>query len=172
MRTLRFTMARLKRKDPRNRKKQQTEFLEKLEKLANVTQACRFAKVSRRTIYNWLDTDPDFKVKYDESVKIAVDLLEDEAVRRAYAGTKEPVFQGGKKVGTITKYSDTLLIFLLKKRKPDIYKDVIHTEVSAPGGGPVQTESVNTVVLSNVDYGKLPTAILDEILKARIEVQD
>ncbi len=38
-------------------------------------------------------------------------------MRRAVDGVDEPVYQGGKKVGSITRYSDTLLIFLLKANR-------------------------------------------------------
>lgn len=162
-------MAQLK-KDPRSRKKKMEQFLEKLEQVANVSQACRATKISRRTIYNWIETDEFFKKDYDRSVMIAIDVLEDEAKRRAFTGNKEPVYQGGKKVGTITKYSDTLLIFLLKSLKPSTYRDTVRNEVSAPGGGPVETKT--SVVISNVDYEKLPTAALEAIIAARIKTID
>lgn len=163
-------MAHLK-KDPRSRKKRQEVFLFNLEKWANITQACRVSKLSRRTIYNWIDSDAVFKVEYDQSLKIAIDVLEDEAKRRAYNGTKEPIYQSGKKVGTVTRYSDTLMIFLLKNLKKDTYKDVVHQQVSAPDGGPVQSET-KTVIISNVDYKQLPTSALEAIIAARIQEQD
>lgn len=162
-------MAQLKAPDKRSRKKKQEQFLEKLESLGNITAACRKIKVSRRTIYNWLDTDETFKVAYDKSVKIAIDLLEDEAKRRAFTGYLEPVYQGGKKVGTVRKFSDTLLTFLLKSLKKEDYGTVIRNEVSAPGGGPIETKAT---VISNVDYTKLPSEALEAIIAARIKVQD
>jgi hypothetical protein len=51
--------------------------------------------------------------------------LEDEAVRRAYEGVERPVFQGGKQVGVVREYSDTLLIFLLKALRPEKYRGVV-----------------------------------------------
>jgi hypothetical protein len=46
------------------------------------------------------------------------DLLEDEALRRAEDGVAEPRFYEGRLCGHVQKYSDTLLIFLLKARRP------------------------------------------------------
>ncbi len=56
--------------------------------------------------------------------------LEDEARRRAYDGWLEPVFHKGVKVGTVRKFSDTLLIVLLKAHKPEKYRENIKMDVS------------------------------------------
>ena len=37
-----------------------------------------------------------------------------------------PVYQGGKKVGSVRKYSDLLLIFLLKAAAPETDRDNYH----------------------------------------------
>lgn len=115
-------MRTLKR-DSRSKKKVQEDFLAQIEVTGNVTIACKKAKVPRKTIYNWLGNDADFKVLYEVSVIIGIELLEDEAQRRALHGVKKPIYQGGKKVGYVQEYSDTLLIFLLKGKKPEVYKD-------------------------------------------------
>lgn len=163
-------MAQLKR-DNRTRKQKQTAFLDKLEEVANVTIACKRVKIARRTIYNWIDTDELFKVQYEKSVRIAIELLKDEAQRRAVQGVKEPVYHAGVKVGTVTKYSDTLLIFLLKSLGGEEFKPTLRNEVSAPGGGPIETKTTTTVI-SNVDYSKLPNEALEAIIAARIKTQD
>jgi len=47
-----------------------------------------------------------------------MDLLEEKARRRGYDGVVEPVYQGGKEVGTIRKHSDHwLMVFLRAKRR-------------------------------------------------------
>ncbi len=61
--------------------------------------------------------DEKFARAWDRALDSATDRLEQEAVRRAVDGVDEPVYQGGKKVGSITRYSDTLLIFLLKANR-------------------------------------------------------
>ena len=62
---------------------------------------------------------------------------EDEAVRRAHDGVDEPVFYQGKACGVVRKYSDTLLIFLLKGRRPEKYRDRPSHAVGVPDDGPV-----------------------------------
>ena len=45
-------------------------------------------------------------------------MIEAEARRRAVDGVDEPVYYQGKEVGTVRRYSDVLLIFLLKGLRP------------------------------------------------------
>lgn len=116
--------------DKRTKAKKQADFLIKLVEVVSVTKAAMSAKVSRRTIYDWIKNDPTFKEKYDEAVELATMKLEDEAVRRAFEGTLKPVYQGGKLVGKIREYSDTLLIILLKAKAPDKYKDRSTSELT------------------------------------------
>lgn len=115
-------MPRLK-KEKRTKKQIQAEFLEELLKCANITASAKKAKIDRKQIYRWKKEDPKFLEAFNEAVSIGIDALESEAIRRAYEGTEKPIFQGGKKVGTVREYSDTLLIFLLKGRKPEVYKE-------------------------------------------------
>lgn len=116
------TIGQLK-KDKRSKKKQQADFLLKFGECASVSKAAKQAKVPRSTVYDWLKKDADFKTAFDEACEAAIGALEDEAVRRAHEGTVKPVFQGGKKVGSVREYSDTLLIVLLKARSPEKYKE-------------------------------------------------
>ena len=69
---------------------------------------------------------------------MGADMLEDEAVRRAKDGVERPVYQGGKLVGHVQEYSDTLLIFLLKGARPEKYRDRVQRELSGPGGQTIQ----------------------------------
>lgn len=110
----------------------QQRFLKAFCQTGNVSLAAKSAKVRRQTHYEWLDREvtdgiadqaDSYTRAYTEAEAIAVDLLEGEAVRRAKDGVLEPVFQGGKRVGSIRRYSDTLLIFLLKGRKPEMYRE-------------------------------------------------
>jgi hypothetical protein len=61
---------------------------------------------------------------------MGADALEDEANRRAREGVERPVYQGGKFVGAIREFSDTLLIFLLKGLKPEKFRENSHIEHS------------------------------------------
>ena len=101
--------------------KKKAEFLDLLAETGNVSAAALACNLPRRTLYSCRATDPDFAAAWDESLEIGLDALEDEAIRRAAVGVEEPVFQCGLKCGTTRKYSDLLLIFLLKSRRPRRY---------------------------------------------------
>lgn len=111
--------------------------LEAYAECGTVTYAARTAGVGRRTIYDWLEHDPDFARDFDEAGEEAVDSLEKEARRRALDGVVEPVgFHQGVAGEYVRRYSDTLLIFLLKGARPEKYKD--RHEHTGAGGGPIQ----------------------------------
>lgn len=98
-------------------------FLEQFGTLGTVTHAARAANVPRRTVYDWLERDAQFRLDFAEAEQEALDSLEQEAVRRARDGVEEPVYQGGSLIGTVRKYSDTLLIFLLKGGRPSKFRE-------------------------------------------------
>jgi Bacteriophage Sf6, terminase small subunit-like len=100
----------------------------------NVVRACADTGFSRNAAYQWRADDPEFAAKWDRAVEIGTDALEDEAPRRAHDGTEKPVFQQGKQVGTVREYSDTLMIFMLKARRPDRFKDRVANEFSGRVG--------------------------------------
>lgn len=103
--------------------KKKGEFLEVLADTANVSRAAKAVGISRRHAYTVRSENLDFATAWDEAVNIAIDTLEQEARRRAYQGVDEPVFYQGNEVGYVRKYSDTLLMFLLKGNRPEKYKD-------------------------------------------------
>lgn len=88
----------------------------------SIGEAARTSGLSRQSHGNWMRTDPDYKVRFEEAKEQAIEVLEDEARRRAAVGWDEPVFQGGSLVGVKRRYSDTLLIFLLNGLRPERYK--------------------------------------------------
>jgi hypothetical protein len=116
----------------------QRAFLLAYANTGNVRAACEAAKVHRRTHYKWLE-DPAYSAQFEDAKVDATDALEREARRRALEGVLEPVFQIGEKVGSIRKFSDTLLIFLLKGLKPDTYRERVDTRHS---GNVVSTVAV------------------------------
>lgn len=101
----------------------------------NVSRACKKAKISRQTAYRTRQSDEPFRAAWAEALEIAVGLLEDEAWRRAQEGVLEPVFWRGQRLGSVRKYSDTLLIFLLKAHKPTVYRENIDV---TSGGQPLK----------------------------------
>jgi len=112
-------------KNPRTNRtpKTRARFLSALKETCNVTESCKISRLAHTSAYEWRDEDKDFRQEWDAALQIGADVLEDEAVRRAKEGVSEPVYQGGKLVGNVQKYSDTLLIFLLKGAKPDKYAE-------------------------------------------------
>lgn len=112
-------------------------FLKSLADLGNVSAACKKAKVSRDAAYDKKKLDEGFAQAWKVALKTAVESLEAEAWKRARDGVKENVYQMGGKVGTVTKYSDTLLIFLLKAHKKK-YRDTARIEHTGKNGGKIQ----------------------------------
>jgi hypothetical protein len=67
--------------------------------------------------------DESFKAALAEAVEDSTQELEREAIRRAAEGWDEPVYRANGEVGVVRKYDSTMLIFLLKARRPDVYRD-------------------------------------------------
>ena len=111
-------------------------FLEALAETGNVKLSAETACVNRRTAYRGRKSSDKFAREWDEAMEEATDLLKAEARRRAFNGVQEPVFYKGKKVDTVTKYSDTLLIFLLKAHDPAMFRDNIKVEHAGSSDGP------------------------------------
>lgn len=131
------------------KKEWQSKFLKRLAETGNVSESCRKAKISRKHAYETRENDPDFAEEWDEALGIATETLEYEARRRAEKGVLEPVFYLGKKIGTVRKYSDTLLIFLLKAHKPDTYRDNSRIEHTGAGGKDLAMTNVVVVLPDN-----------------------
>jgi len=122
-------------------------FLAELSSDANVSAAANAIGVSRRTVYDWREADPEFAKRWDAAVEIGLDALEDEAARRGMRGYEEitiervPIGTKGRtrRVETkrVRKYSDTLLMFMLNGRRGHVFKN--RHEHTGHGGGPIQT---------------------------------
>lgn len=123
--------------------KKEDAFLAALQVGQSVGAACMAAKLGRSAAYSWRREDQEFAKLWDDAVEQGTDILEDEALRRARDGTIKPIYQGGKKVGSVREYSDTLAIFLLKGRRPDKFKDRVAAEHTGRDGGPIETKDVS-----------------------------
>jgi hypothetical protein len=121
---------------PKKRPRWAKAFLAMLAESGNIRQACEEAKIDRSTAYRLRESDPSFAADWSRALDMAADLLEQEARRRAYEGWEEPVFgslgfrMGTGEVGRVRKYSDTLLIFLLKGARPEVYRETVKQEHS------------------------------------------
>lgn len=112
------------------RQHKKVAFLAAYSECGNITQAAEIADTARSNHYVWLNDDPDYPAAFAEADKQAIDKLEQEARRRAVHGVEEPVFHKGEICGTVQKYSDTLLIFLMKGANPVKYRENTHVEHS------------------------------------------
>lgn len=108
-----------------NRK--QLAFLAAFRVTANLTLSARVARVHRATVYRWQEHDDAFGLAYQQAEQESTDLLEAEAFRRAYEGvySEKPIVRDGAVVATTTEiqYSDALMTFLLKARRPGKYRE-------------------------------------------------
>jgi hypothetical protein len=89
-----------------------------------VTAAAATIGVSRTALYLLRDSDSSFAGLWDNAVEAGTDRLEDAALQRAVEGIEEPVFYRGQQVGTVRRYSDGLLIALLRARRPERFRDI------------------------------------------------
>lgn len=81
-------------------------FISTLRNTGNVRASCQAAGVSRPVAYNARESSPEFAKEWDTALQDAIDVLEAVARKRAQES------------------SDTLLIFLLKSHRPEVYRDL------------------------------------------------
>lgn len=86
-------------------------------------RAARAAGIPLHRHYKWIRSDPEYALAIREALEQAADSLEEEAIRRARDGVKEPVYYKGEVVGYVYKYSDSLLQFLLRGLRREKYGD-------------------------------------------------
>jgi len=99
------------------------KFFELIAGGATISDACRSVGYTRSSVYLYKADDPKFADAWDEANENAIERMEREADRRAVEGYDKPVFHMGVEVGTERKFSDTLLIFRLKAKRPDVYRE-------------------------------------------------
>ena len=112
-----------------------------------ITHAAAHAKVTRTCVYKTMREDEDFRREVNEAGDEATEFLEMTAVSRATSGPKP---------------SDILLIFLLKARKPETYRERHDIQHTGAGGGPIG------VTFSPEDREQLGAA-LEKRISQRVE---
>lgn len=111
-------------------------FLEGITQGYTVARAAAYAGVSTTAVYRRRHHRAAFKAAWDRAAEVGTELLEQEAQRRAYHGCDEPVFHKGIQCGMTKRYSDALLVLLLKARKPELYREdkrgtTVHVSIAA-----------------------------------------
>jgi hypothetical protein len=97
-------------------------FLAALEQTGSVTQAAETAKIGRCAVYDHKRRDPVFAALWEQALDAGADALEDEARKRAFAG------------------SDVLLMFMLKGIRPQKWRESRSTIPPAELNKMIETE--------------------------------
>lgn len=109
-----------------------------------ITGAARYAGVDPSYHYKWLECDAEYPAEFKLAHLKASEALVEEGRRRALEGVEEPTgWYQGVPGGFVKRYSDSLLIFLIKGAFPDIYKD--RHEHTGKNGGPIEVQSTVTI---------------------------
>lgn len=116
------------------------EFLAQLAATGNAKLAAEACNLDRRKLYRLRTEDEAFAASWADAMDAATEVLEAEARRRALDGWEEPVFYQGVETGLVRRFSDTLLIFLLKAARPERYRDNHRVEHTGAEGGPITGE--------------------------------
>lgn len=99
------------------------KFFELIAGGATISDACRVVGYTRSSVYLYKADDPKFAEAWDEANETAIERMEREADRRAIEGYDKPVFYEGVECGVQRQFSDTLLIFRLKAKRPEVYRE-------------------------------------------------
>ena len=118
------------RTDPRGLLDKQIEFLKAFELVGTITGAAREVGINKNTHHaTWMKLKKDgtpkdkkYYLAFQEAEESAVELMISEARRRGIVGTEQNVLWKGEVVDTVRKYSDNLLMFLIKAQRPE-YRD-------------------------------------------------
>jgi hypothetical protein len=109
-------------------------FLRAYEQVGGVQRAAVNCGLSRAIHAKWKRESDEYRAAFNDLKVEVLEELEAEAHRRALHGVDEPVFHQGRICGHIRKYSDTLLIFLLKGNNPKKYRDQFKGHIQIDGG--------------------------------------
>jgi len=129
----------------------QVEFLALLREGRTVEGAARNVGIHRSTLYRLRDRNEEFRRSWDEAWEAGIEALEDELRRRGFEGVEKPVFHSGVVVGSVREFDTTAAIFILKARKPEVYRDNARIEHTGPGGGPVQVQSFREEFIRRIE---------------------
>lgn len=136
---------------------QKQKFLAKLATSAgNVSKAAKAAGISRSATYVAKTTDADFSVSWENVINTVVDAMEEELHRRAAKGVLEPVFYKGEMVAKIRKYSDRLLEFALKGKRPDVYRERFDVNQNVTGSLDLNIQATINQVYGDADSPDTP----------------
>jgi hypothetical protein len=149
-------------------RERQERFVKALGETGIVSAAVAIAGTSRTRVYELRKHDSGFASAWDEAEEQAADALEAEAWRRAVDGVPEPLVSAGRVVRdddgqplAIRRYSDNLLLALLKARRPEKFKDRAVVEHDLADGLADRLEAARQRALAQVQgtVTRLPTPL-------------
>lgn len=145
-------------------RKQREQFLDALREGFTLTSAAAAAGRDRRRFWELRVEDPAFNEAVLEAYGEGTEALIDEARRRAIEGWEERVYRASGLVGTVRKFSDSLLLRLLASRDPS-WRESANVHVNALAAQveidrPVQGETtMRDVLLLMRQQGALPAGL-------------
>src|SRR5688500_16617685 len=89
------------------KKARQAAFVKAFADCGVIGKAASSAGISRRLVYEWIDTDSEFAQLFASVKEDYIEKLEQEADRRAVEGVDHPVIYEGEITDTYKDYSDT-----------------------------------------------------------------
>lgn len=101
--------------------KEQAVFLEALAEHGIVSKAAEAAHISRSAVYRLRNSDPTFAEAWSHAKEEATDKLATVVHQRAINGIEEVRYFKGEPIGTVRRYSDQLLMFLLRAYRPSVF---------------------------------------------------
>jgi hypothetical protein len=125
--------------------KAREQFLEALAAGWSVRHAATLTTHAFQRWYELRAADEGFAEGWAQAVEQGTQMLEDEARRRAVDGVDEPIFQKGELAGHVRRYSDNLLMFLLRGRRPALYRESAAVELNAPISVHIEPDPERTV---------------------------
>jgi hypothetical protein len=88
--------------------------LDHLAVTCNIEASCRKLGMSSAGLRTYRRLHPEFRPEFDAAIAEGYERLELKKLERGIYGTERPVFQGGRKVGTIVEYPDKVTLQLLR----------------------------------------------------------
>ena len=101
----------------------QRDFIAAIACNGSVQAACRALNMSARGAYE-LRQHPEageFRAAWDMAATEGLTIMEDVAWDRAINGTDQAIMYKGERVGVRIHYDSRLLMFMLRKRRPEVY---------------------------------------------------
>ena len=116
------------------------KFIENYEVMGQISSAAKAAGTSIDVIFKQKKIHPTLIEDMEIAHHKYCDEMENEMRRRAIEGVEEDVYYQGEVVGKKRVYSDKMLETLMKKERPDAFRE--RKEITGSGGGPLEINIV------------------------------